>query len=425
MAIRHGSLPFREQIDYFRGKLDFPTRHWTDIYGREHDPAFVVAGAMKRDLLADLRKAVERAIADGTTLEQFRADFDTIVARHGWQYRGGRGWRTRVIYETNLRQSYNAGREAQMADPELRKRRPYGLYRHGGSRHPRPEHLAWNGTVLPLDHPWWSTHTPQNGWGCSCKKFMISERDVERMGLKVLDESPPVEWEERTIGQRSPNGPSTVKVPRGIDPGFEYAPGQSRLAHAVPGPRESNPLPDPARPLPTDVLPETRPTQPLPPPRTLSRNRLLPEGLDDEVYIARFLEEFGADAETAVVFRDAIGEAITLGRRMFIDRKSGDLKLHKAGRELTLLVMADAIKSPDEIWVRMEWNAVLNRAVVRRRYLAEFLIEGEAQPALAVFEVGDDGWVGVTGFVASRSRYLDNQRQGVRLYRRGDDPDSP
>lgn len=38
-----------------------------------------------------------------------------------------------------------------MAYPELRKKRPYGLYRHGDSAHPRPQHLAWNGTVLPLD----------------------------------------------------------------------------------------------------------------------------------------------------------------------------------------------------------------------------------------------------------------------------------
>ncbi|MCS5516202.1 phage minor head protein [Pseudomonas qingdaonensis] len=57
---------------------------------------------------------------------------------------------------------------------------PYGLYRHGDAL-TRPQHLAWDGTVLPLDDPWWSTHTPQNGWGCKCK-FMVSERDVEAAG---------------------------------------------------------------------------------------------------------------------------------------------------------------------------------------------------------------------------------------------------
>lgn len=51
--------------------------------------------------------------------------------------------------------------EEQMADPELRKRRPYGVYRHGDA-HPRPQHLAWNGIALPLDDPWWESHTLSN-----------------------------------------------------------------------------------------------------------------------------------------------------------------------------------------------------------------------------------------------------------------------
>lgn len=228
----YGSLPFAEQIEFFRQKHPELTAAWTDIYAAEHDHAFMVAGAAKADLLADFRAAVDKAIAEGTTLQAFRRDFDTIVEKHGWSYNGGRNWRTRVIYETNLRQSYHAGREAQMADPELQKRRPYGLYRHGGSEDPRPEHLAWDGLVLPLDDPWWDTHTPQNGWGCKCKKRMISAADAERMGLSVADAAPAIDWEEKTVGIRGPS-PRTVKVPKGIDPGFEYRPGKSRAAEIM------------------------------------------------------------------------------------------------------------------------------------------------------------------------------------------------
>ncbi|MFV9492170.1 hypothetical protein ACNUI5_09110 [Pseudomonas aeruginosa] len=57
---------------------------------------------------------MEKAIADGTTLEEFRRDFDRIVAKYGWSYRGGRNWRSRVIYETNMRGSYMAGRLEQL-----------------------------------------------------------------------------------------------------------------------------------------------------------------------------------------------------------------------------------------------------------------------------------------------------------------------
>lgn len=235
MTPEYGGKPFDEQVRFFRKKHPELTHAWTDVYAAEHDTAFMVAGAAKADLLNDLRAAVDKAIAGGTTLAEFRKDFDGIVAAHGWKHTGGRNWRTRVIYETNVRQSYMAGREAQMADPTLRRRRPYGLYRHGDSAHPRRQHLAWDGLVLPLDDPWWDTHTPQNGWGCKCKKFMVSAADVERMGLRVETEAPPVEWREVVVGEKGPN-PRTVSVPAGIDPGFEYRPGAartSRLSRAV------------------------------------------------------------------------------------------------------------------------------------------------------------------------------------------------
>jgi hypothetical protein len=420
MAVSHGSLPFNEQIDYFKGKVNLPTRSWTDIYNAEHDYAFVVAGAVKRDLLTDLRGAVEKSIATGTTLEQFRKDFDQVVGKHGWQYQGGRGWRTNVIWETNLRQSYNAGREEQMADPELRKRRPYGLYRHGDSAHPRPMHLSWNGITLPLDDPWWSTHTPQNGWGCKCKKFMLSARDVERQGLKI-GPAPEIEWEDRVIGKNSPEGPRTVRVPKGIDPGFEYAPGRSRLSDAVPPMRAHDPLPELAS-KPASAhgagLPNRRPGDPLPPPRSVPASQLLPTGLTDDVYVDRFLSEFGATQSAPALFKDVTGDAVVIGRDMFTVKRTGQLKVQKRGREQTLLLVAQALREPDEVWVRLEWMYAQQKAVVRRRYLARFEVEGKAAPALAVFEVGDDGWDGVTGFVADSEDYLDDLRLGVRLYRR-------
>jgi len=228
----YGSLPFREQIAFFLRKLQLGTQAWTDVYAAEHEVAFMVAGAMKASLLSDLHKAVRSAIADGTTLAQFRQDFDATVAKHGWDYQGGRNWRSRVIFETNVRQSYHAGREAQMADPELKARRPYALYKHGDSTHPRPEHLAWDGLVLPVDDPWWNTHSPQNGWGCKCKKFLLNDRDVARRGLTVSGHAPEIEWEEQVVGARGPS-PRVVTVPKGIDPGFEYRPGARRRAETL------------------------------------------------------------------------------------------------------------------------------------------------------------------------------------------------
>ena len=78
--------PFAEQLTAFRLRLGelAPTTRWDDLRGLQHDRAFMVAGARSADLLADLAKAVERAIEDGTGLEQFRAEFREIVERNSF-----------------------------------------------------------------------------------------------------------------------------------------------------------------------------------------------------------------------------------------------------------------------------------------------------------------------------------------------------
>lgn len=244
MSVAYGSLPFKEQIAFFRAKQNVLTERWTDVWEAEHDHAFMVAGANRIDLLVDLRQAVDKAIADGTGLEAFRRDFDTIVTKRGWDYNGGRNWRARVIFETNLRTSYAAGRYAQLQ--ALKKVRPFWRYRHSDSvQHPRPMHVSWNGLVLHADDPWWHTHYPPNGWGCQCTVEALNLRDLQRLGKDGPDQAPPVDLQEVVVGQRGPT-PRTVQTPAGIDPGFGYAPGRSAYEAGRPPLLTAPKLPVPA-----------------------------------------------------------------------------------------------------------------------------------------------------------------------------------
>ena len=56
--------------------------------------SFMVAGATKTDLLADLRGAVDKAISEGKSLNWFKTEFKNIVARHGWEHTGPASWRS-------------------------------------------------------------------------------------------------------------------------------------------------------------------------------------------------------------------------------------------------------------------------------------------------------------------------------------------
>ena len=80
-------------------------------------------------------------------------------------------------------------------------------------------------------------------------------------------------------------------------------------------------------------------------------------------------------------------------------------------------LLAQALIDPDEIWVRVEWHYTQKKAVVRRRYIARFEVDGQQAPALVVFDLGEDGWSGTTAF-SGPDQSPEAWRVGVRLYQR-------
>ncbi len=208
---------FENQVKYFEKKLNLPTNSYLDVLGDEHDYFFMVAGANRNEVLLAFREAVDEAINNGETLEGFRKRFDEIVARTGWDYNGGRNWRTRIIYDTNVYAAYNRGRLQQHLD--LADVMPYWEYHHHDNAHPRQEHIDLDGTILPESDPFWRYYYPIKAYGCHCTVTAHDEDDLKEMG-KTISPSPEIEWQEKLVGTRSGN-PRMVRVPKGYDVGFQ------------------------------------------------------------------------------------------------------------------------------------------------------------------------------------------------------------
>ncbi len=96
---------------------------------------------------------------------------------------------SQVIYRTNLRTSYAAGRYAQLQ--AVKATRPYWGYHHSDAvEHPREQHLAWDGLIIHADNPWWQTHYPPSGFGCECGVTAYSLDEILAMGKSGPDEPP-------------------------------------------------------------------------------------------------------------------------------------------------------------------------------------------------------------------------------------------
>jgi SPP1 gp7 family putative phage head morphogenesis protein len=408
--------PFKEAIEFLRAKTRVPTKTYTTIFKEQNAQAFVSAGVAQMAILEDLHQAAIKAVEGELTRQQFRQQFDEILAGRGWPFnqpdsKGYRDWRARVIYDTNLRMAYGAGHWKQMQ--ETAASRPYLEYSAVLDGNTRPEHREWHGTILPIDHPWWKTHYPPNGWNCRCTVVSRSAADLKRLG-KAVSVPPAAKMVQASVtfdGERK-----LIDVPEGIDPGFDYNVGEAAFGSgALRGLRSTDNLAplhrlgevDPAPPT-NDPLP--RPVKPRAELTPLDPNR------DAEAQFKEKLRDvLQGDSR---IFVDPLGfhNLVVEGNASHFANKQGR---NQSDRFLTLGLLPEVLEDPHEIWLGFMRDQRTGKALARRRYLRVVDVElrGKTVKLVAVVDTGPRGGTLVTFFPATSDDNVNNSvRVGVRLY---------
>lgn len=439
-------LPPRDAVRFFEAKGYRITWDWREMEGEAHAKAFTVARASRLDILQDIRGAVDTALKEGRTERWFVDTLKPVLQAKGWWGREiepetgeiphpgptgrapmlGSPHRLRTIYRTNLQSAYMAGRWKAM--DAARATHPYLQYVAVLDSRTRPGHRAMHGKVFRADDPIWHTHSPPLGFNCRCRLRPLTARAVEREGLAPSSSEGHLTEVERPMSARDPNGPQTIvtayKGPgmqRAVapDPGWNYNVGEAWTKPFTPPPLDTLPR----------TFPEGVPLPDLPAPAKIEASRLLPEGRAPEEYARAFLAEFGASEQKPLVYRDVAGDPVVIDDALFRDG-AGNWKAAKGGRGPYMRLLADAVRVPDEIWLRWEESRdAPGKWLLKRRYIKTFEIDDGAgtdtQYGLAVFEIGKDGWTGSTAMIAkpdrspaARARYIAQQRDGFLRYRK-------
>jgi SPP1 gp7 family putative phage head morphogenesis protein len=130
--------------------------------------------------------------------------------------------RLQTIYRTNMQTAYAAGQwDAIEQQADLA---PFLLYDAVDDFRTRPEHAAWDGTVLPVTDPWWQTHYPPNGWNCRCSVIQLDADEVAELGLAPARKAP----KDGTYAWDNPRTGKRQRIPKGIDPGWNVNSGEAR-----------------------------------------------------------------------------------------------------------------------------------------------------------------------------------------------------
>lgn len=193
-------LPPARAVEYFKAKGYTVTENWHDLWQEAHARAFTVAGAMRLDVLEDIRAEVQSAIEGKLTLRDFQRNLEPRLKANGWwgpQVRvnpdtgeaqlvqTGSPWRLRTIYRTNLQTAYMAGRYGQMIDNV--RFRPYWQYVAVMDARTRPAHAAMNGLVFRYDDPFWEHFYPPNGFNCRCTVRALSQLNVDQRDIAISE----------------------------------------------------------------------------------------------------------------------------------------------------------------------------------------------------------------------------------------------
>lgn len=171
---------FEEALAWFRRRIPTLTaKKYSQMTARARNQAFKVAGVTNMDVLQDVFDALEKAIANGETLHDFRNRIGTKIATE-WGHPDSP--RVETIFRTNVQLAYSGGRERVFQDDDVRSAFPFAMYSAVMDSRTSPICRPLNGTILPVTHPWWNSHTPPLHFRCRATKVPLTAKQAGRFG---------------------------------------------------------------------------------------------------------------------------------------------------------------------------------------------------------------------------------------------------
>lgn len=170
---------FDEAIAALRARIPMTDEEFAAVSERLQKRAFVVSNVAQADLVADVWRAIDRAVRDGISFDEWVQELgdDPFAA---WTTA-----RLETIFRTNVQQAYSDGRWEQQTDPDVLEARPF--WQFDGVEDDRQSEIcsALNGVCLPADDPFWQSHNPPLHYNCRSTLISLDEDQAAEQGISA------------------------------------------------------------------------------------------------------------------------------------------------------------------------------------------------------------------------------------------------
>ena len=171
-------LPFEEAVTWFGNKSPALRAHADEMSQAQRRRAFWVSQVAQLEVVAQALKAVNKAVAEGTTLADFKKDAGTALESAWKGTVKNPGARLEVIFRNGAQSAYAAGRFKQATDPDELALRPMWMFDAVMDGRTSSICAAADGTILSADDPWWATRHPPCHHNCRSHVTTLSEDEA-------------------------------------------------------------------------------------------------------------------------------------------------------------------------------------------------------------------------------------------------------
>lgn len=167
-----------DALKYFKKLGIKPSANWKETMAAIMDDSFAIAGIKNMDSLMDAKNIIEKAIEDGTPLNEFKAQIKDLLSLANWH--------TSLVVTQNISNAYHSGTwTRQQSTADLL---PLVRFVLGGRSHHTEGclYLVNNQIAVRMNDPGIAKVYPARHFRCGTTAFVVDEQWCEDNGYKIM-----------------------------------------------------------------------------------------------------------------------------------------------------------------------------------------------------------------------------------------------